>query len=274
MDLSRYIDYWDQTIAGILSNPTASSLPSMFGVNVQTDFIPEPYMGDPNNCSFVIVNLNPGSGQCHSCIKQKDVSEMLVNKVKTEGYSTAIRDFPYLMEGKAVGLTNWDNNPGRKWWKSKERWIKHILNVFIPSYDYRKPIPEGYFPFAMELFSWHTERWPSFLNKKMEKNGVYGQIINDNVIEPLYEAIKKSKFHVAFCVGKPIGTIISSFSTFTRVNPSPITPSIKNGKRSYDVYHDGNGCYIINTWAQGGNTYPSDMYEKEEERIVSKFIRN
>ena len=273
MDLSRYINYWDQTIAGFLSNPAANSLPLSFGVNIQTDYIPEPYMGDPNNCSFVIVNLNPGSGQCHSCIKQKDVSEMLVNKVKTEGYSTAIRDFPYLKEGKAVGLIDWDNSLGRKWWKSKERWIKHMLNVFCPSYDSNYSIPDGYYPFAMELFAWHTERWPVFLNKKLEKKGGYGQIISDNVIEPLHEAIKKSRFHVAFCVGRPIGTIISSFSTFIKINSNPITPSIKKGNRSYDVYHDGNGCYIINTWAQGGNTYPSDMFEKEEEGIVSKYIR-
>ena len=261
MTLSNYIKYWDKTIAGLFVKSPAANY---WGVSVQTDFIPEPFMGDPDNCSFVIVNLNPGAGTCHSCLKKQNIRGTLIHKVKTYGYSKAVKDFPYLRDGAAVKLTDWDNCPGRKWWKSKERWIKHILKAFdIPL----APIPDCCCLFAMELFAWHTDTWPSSLNDKMEKGGTYGANVYNDVIEPLYEAIKKSKCKTAFCVGKPIGEIIDSFNLFTKMNPKPLQP-IPSIKRYYDVYHDGNGCYIINTWAQGGNTYPSDKFDVEEEKMI------
>ena len=264
MNLSGYIQFWDQTIASLFTNSLPQNFPMSLGVNIQNNFMPEPFMGDPNNCSFVIVNLNPGAGVCHSCFKQQNVSGTLINKVKTKGYSNAVKDFPYLRDGKTVGLTDWNDSSGSEWWKSKEKWIKHMLNVCDPSYNPSNPIPEGYFPFAMELFAWHTKNWPKALNKKMESSGVHGSVVFSDVIGPLYEAIKKSKFKFAFCVGKPIGDITGSFAMFKKLNSIQPLPT---KERYYDVYSDGKGCYIVNTWAQGGNTYPSDAFYKEEEKI-------
>ena len=262
MNLSGYIQFWNHTIAGLFTNPLPTNFPMSLGVNIQNNFIPEPFMGDPGNCSFVIVNLNPGAGVCHSCFNQQNVSGTLINKVKTQGYSNAVKDFPYLRDGKTVGLTDWDDSPGRKWWKSKERWIKHMLNVCVPFYDPSNPI----YPFAMELFAWHTKSWPSTLNGKMEKSGIFGSTIESDVIEPLHEVIKGSKFKFAFCVGKPIGDITGSFAMFKKLNSSPIQP-LPTKERFYDVYSDDKGCYIVNTWAQGGNKYPSDAFYKKEEKI-------
>lgn len=271
MTLSQYINFWDTTIKNLFVNPSINSYPMNLGIKIQKDFMPEPFIGNPDDFSFVIVNLNPGAGVCHSCFKQQNVIGTFVNKVKAQGYSNAVKDFPYLRDGKVVGLVNWNNSPGRKWWKKKERWIKHMLNVCDTNYKPKDPIPEGYYPFAMELFAWHTEKWPSTLNNKMKKTGKYGTDIYNNVIEPLHEAIQKSKFKFAFCVGKPIGDIISSFG-FNKLNSNPIQPLPLKKKRFYDVYHDGNGCYIINTWAQGGNTYPSISFEDKEKELISKYI--
>ncbi|MBQ3884282.1 MAG: hypothetical protein II731_05360, partial [Succinivibrio sp.] len=90
MDLSSYINFWDQTIESLFANSSVKSLPLNLGIKIQEDYMPEPYMGDPNNCSFVIVNLNPGTGVCHSCFKQQDINGTLINKAKTLGYSTAV----------------------------------------------------------------------------------------------------------------------------------------------------------------------------------------
>ena len=270
MDLSSYINFWDQTIESLFANSSVKSLPLNLGIKIQEDYMPEPYMGDPNNCSFVIVNLNPGTGVCHSCFKQQDINGTLINKAKTLGYSTAVKDYPYLQEGKVVGLDNWDDSPGRKWWKSKEWWIKHMLNVCDNSYDPKRPIPDGYYPFAMELFAWHTKSWPGALNSKMMKSGIFGTEIFNDVIEPLHEAINNSKFKFAFCVGKPIGSIIGSFNVFSKINDDPVQP-IKDTQRFYDIYHDGESCYFLNTWAQGGNTYPSDKFSEKEKEFVKSF---
>ena len=270
MNLLNYVQFWDQTIASLFASTPTTTFPMSKGVKIQKDFMPEPFMGDPNNCSFVIVNLNPGAGVCHSCFKQQNVNGTLINKVKTLDYSNAVKDFPYLRDGKTVGLTDWDDSPGKKWWENKERWIKHMLNVCEPAYDSGYPIPDGYYPFAMELFAWHTKSWPSTLNGKMEKRGTFGSTIESDVIDPLHEAIKKSKFKIAICVGKPIGTIIGSFSVFTKRNPAPIQP-IKGVNRFYDIYDAGSNCHIINTWAQGGNTYPSVKFEKKEEIMIKSL---
>lgn len=189
MNLSDYLFFGDEAINNLFAYPPVNSYPMSLGVDIQKDYMPEPFMGNPDNFSFVIVNLNPGAGVCHSCFKQQNVSGTFINKVKTLGYSNAVKDFPYLRDGKTVGLTDWDDSPGRKWWKNKERWIKHILNVCDSSYNPDEPIPEDRFPFAMELYAWHTKSWPSTLNEKMEKNGVFGTDIGNNVIEPLYDAM-------------------------------------------------------------------------------------
>ena len=270
MKLADYINNWNKVIKSWMSSPSVSSYPNSYGVCIQSDYMPEPFMGDPDNYSFVIVNLNPGGGVCHSCEKQKKTVGMLINKVKRIGYSDAVKDFPYLRDEKAVGLTNWNSSPGRKWWKSKERWIKHMLHICDPSYDPKSTIPDEYFPFAMELFAWHTKKWPEDLNTKIEKSGVYGKNIYNDVIEPLHDAIRGSKYKFAFCVGKPIGTIIDSFGVFSKMNTSPIQP-LSGVKRFYDIYHDGKGCYIINTWAQGGNTFPSKRFDTAEESICKIY---
>lgn len=267
MYLLEYTKKWNEIINSYLTHHTITM---SYGVSVQSNYIPEPFMGNPENSSFVIVNLNPGAGQCHSCINQKNVKGTLINKVAMHGYSNAVKDFPYLQEEKNVGLKDWDNSGGRKWWKAKERWIKHIIKMFEPSYNTKDAIPQDLYPFAMELFAWHTAKWPKSLNNKMEEGGIWGKNIYDEVIEPLHDAIKKSKFKFAFCVGRPIGSIIGSFNNFSKINSKQIQP-IKSIQRFYDIYHDGKDCYIINTWAQGGNTYPSMKFEKEEENIYKTY---
>ena len=269
MNLLQYINSWDTDIVNWLSNSPNYRFPIVTCDKKIIVFMPEPFMGDPDNCSFVIVNLNPGAGVWHSCINQKAVTGTLINKVATLGYSKAIMDFPYLQDETTVRLTNWDDSPGKKWWKSKERWIKHIIKMYEPSYNTGDTIPHDLYPFAMEMFAWHTTKWPKSLNKQMKAGGAYGATIKDEVFAPLYEAIQKSKFKFAFCVGKPIGDIISSFGLFVKTNSLPIQP-LPTKKRFYDVYSDGKGCHIVNTWAQGGNTYPSADFEKEEEMLFRK----
>ena len=263
------------------SRSSSTSYPMSVGIGVpplQGDFIPEPFMGNPDEFSFVIVNLNPGPAAPHSCIRHKSTPGMFVNKVDVEGYSTAVSSFPYLRDcpysynGKNVNLINWNSSPGRKWWKEKERWIKHKIKLFEPSYKIEEPIPNNLLPFAMEMYAWHTCEWPKILENKMNAKNKkyskkYGTDVKDKVIDPLYDAIKKSRFHIAFCVGKPIGEIIASFCLFKKTNSTPIKP-ISTIERYYDVYEDGKGNRVINTWAKGGNKFPRRDFETAEASII------
>lgn len=270
MNLLQYVQSWDGTIKRWLNNFPNCNSPMFTWANVQKDYMPEPFIGDPGCFSFVIVNLNPGAGVCHSCIYNKNAAGTLINKVATQGYSKAVNDFPYLQEEKNVGLINWNDSPGRKWWKAREKWIKHTIKMFNSSYNVNDPIPKGLCPFAMEIFPWHTQTWPTQLNNKMKSGGMYGNNVKSDVLDPLYDAIKKSKYKFAFCVGKPIGEIICSFgSSFSKLNAKPIKPL--DHERYYDVYSDGKGCYIVNTWAQGENTFPGPSFYGEEKILFSKF---
>lgn len=267
MNLKQYIYFWDQEINNLLSSRSSStSYPMSLGIGVpplQGDFIPEPFMGNPDEFSFVIVNMNPGAGTPHSWLHCQNIPGTLVNKVKKIGYSNAVCDFPYLQDEKTVGLIDWNNSPGRFWWKEKESWIKHKIKLFEPSYKIEEPIPNNLLPFAMEMYAWHTSKWPQSLNKSMQNGKNFGKEVKDNVMDSLYDAIKRSKFHRAFCVGKPIGDIIESFGVFKIKKHHVIT---KKTTRHYDVYEDGKGNRIINTWAQGGNKFPSADFSDEEKK--------
>ena len=130
-------------------------------------------------------------------------------------------------------------------------------------------------PFAMELLGWHSDKWPSRLNKEFMNDGIRSTTFKNDVLDPLYEAIDKSTYKFAFCIGKPIGDIIASYKDY-----KPLTlpfgwhqkddgyiVNSDSTSRNYRVLADCNNHFIINTWAQGCNTYPASCYEVIEQQI-------
>lgn len=59
--LNQFINYWDKVISdwfkGIIDTEQ-----SAYGHLVNKDYMPEPYIGNPMKCSFVVVNYNAGAG--------------------------------------------------------------------------------------------------------------------------------------------------------------------------------------------------------------------
>jgi hypothetical protein len=275
MKLQDYIQYWDNEIKKWLSSPQEVA-PQNKGV--QCDYMPEPFMGNPKKHSFVIVNLNPGIGVCHSWFPLKSMQGTLINKVACSSYSEAVMDFPYLKDEESTKLSNWENNPGRLWWKSKEKWIKHILGICYPTENFNKNGIVNHLPFAMELFGWHSK---SFLNSYITENYSNNKFKNC-VIQPLIDAIRNSDFKFAFCVGKPIGDILVSYGDYRFIS-LPLGSPLKNGgfivnagntSRNYRVMSDGKDHYIINTWVQGGNTFPAPSYNIIEKQIMSHIFQH
>lgn len=272
MGIYDYIKTWDQIILDWFDGRIHNSQIGYEGL-IDINYMPEPYLGDIDNCSFVIVNLNPGPGQCHSCASKKNVKNTLIYKVFCSSYSTVIKSFPYLKDGKPLGLDNWEKSPGRKWWRSKERWIMHILESLPEIFEVSKKD----MPFAMELLGWHSDKWPSRLNKEFMNDGIRSTTFKNDVLDPLYEAIDKSTYKFAFCIGKPIGDIIASYKDY-----KPLTlpfgwhqkddgyiVNSDSTSRNYRVLADCNNHFIINTWAQGCNTYPASCYEVIEQQIIN-----
>lgn len=136
-------------------------------------------------------------------------------------------------------------------------------------------LPWDKYELRPEFFYLYREQRDGFAVVKYEIDDIKAEIVKyskyDEEIDTLLdEAINNSKFKFAFCVGKPIGTIIGSFNVFSKINDDPVQP-IKDTQRFYDIYHDGESCYFLNTWAQGGNTYPSDKFSEKEKEFVKSF---
>lgn len=281
MSIGEYIDMWDSIVKSWLCGHKQQLI---YGEKegIQFDYMPEPYIGNPYTCAFVIVNLNPGVGHCHAWEHLQGVKNTLINKVQSSSYSAVFKDFPYLKDEMSIGLINWDNCSGRKWWIGKERWIKHLLQLCNPYLNVTPCIPEDYLPFAMELIGWHSERWLSRFNKGFMSNGNYSGSFKTDVLFPLYEAIDNSKYKFAYCVGKPIGDIIESYGDYKCIQLQ-IGLTLKNGGfrvneggtiRNYRVLRNSKKHYIINTWTRGSNAFPASSYDCIEKQLLSYIFRD
>ena len=89
MGIYDYIKTWDQIILDWFDGRIHNSQIGYEGL-IDINYMPEPYLGDIDNCSFVIVNLNPGPGQCHSCASKKNVKNTLIYKVFCSSYSIVL----------------------------------------------------------------------------------------------------------------------------------------------------------------------------------------
>ena len=146
---------WDDVISAWLkcSDPfdaQKNPLQSLNDGTLSLQHLPEPYYGNMDNPSIVIINLNPGTGLHEQCHLRKNVPGILVNDVKNAGYSKMAKVFPLDGMSPNVHMPQKSIN----WWVSRLEWIKHILDVrkqMNLSIDLNKK------PFAIELVPLHSK---------------------------------------------------------------------------------------------------------------------
>ena len=165
MTIEKYIRYWDN----VVSNWFCGRIDEKQRLFLDRDelklnilHMPEPYWGDPENCSIVIANYNPGGGAdrnrhtYHNCV---NCSESFINQVRNLGYSHVAKPFPIIDKPtETFDIEHpcwWKEYGGRKWWLNKMEWL-NIFETAIP--DYKKE--EGNKPFAIEFCGWHSTNWP------------------------------------------------------------------------------------------------------------------
>lgn len=232
-DLQKdFIKYWDEVVRQWLDND--ADFNSFNGVAaeqsavikaiyenckgdpdyiINTMHMPEPYWGDPSNCSIVLLDYNPAGGSdpnCHTTIKYKDGDETgmkLIKYVKDDNcYSKfakkcpVFRDEKYLKENGMSWFCAKKEKGGKGgyegyyWWQSKREWLDHLVEVTCGKKD-------GKLPFGMELCGWHSKNWSSnitWIDSCCE-------IINKRAIQPLFAAMKNSlgnsPIKIAVCIG-------------------------------------------------------------------------
>lgn len=238
-DINRhFINYWDEVVRQWLENNADYSkfekeveeqsliieaINNKFRdqpeYRLNTIHMPEPYWGDPRDCSIVLLDYNPAGGprvnrhttiSCKSCagcdslskIDKEVIPSMTFIKYVEEkrikgkkGYSSIALTGP-VFEAKKGLEWFWDADNGYEgydWWQQKCGWLDHLVEVISGKKDEKK------LPFAMELCGWHSQKW----NNDMSwiDNGQCRTIINNRSILPLFAALRISTCKMAVCIG-------------------------------------------------------------------------
>lgn len=231
MDIEKkFIDYWDDVINIWLGKKdkiptkyttvTKNDEESKLDVEIEEEqdewfnvtdklrpfHIPEPYWGDPCNCSIVIVNYNPGGGtemNPHTSYRGKGDSypvDTMVNYVNENKYSQLAKGCPILKSETDLKERSWFcSYAGWKWWDKKKQWIQHLEEPFPQEKDDSQDAKVS-LPFCIDICAWHSHQWKNnkkviFDNLKLKKS------ITERFVAPLLYAIEKSDCHLAVCIG-------------------------------------------------------------------------
>lgn len=229
-DLERdFIDYWDKVIRQWLSldadvtgfkdeakeqstvieaiNKNCENKKGVPNSNyrLNTMHMPEPYWGDPRNCSIVLLDYNPagGSDNCHTTIGFYNGNDMkLIKYVKNNSYNKFATIGPVFRKDlNEIGMS-WfcakkekggkGGYEGYYWWQSKREWLDHLVKSACGKND-----TEGKLPFGLELCGWHSKKWSS----NMKWIDSCRDIIDQRSIKPLFESLKLSSAKIAVCIG-------------------------------------------------------------------------
>lgn len=223
--------------------------------------MPEPYWGDPENCSIVIVNYNPAGGKDMNPHTYRGEGKQypkntMIEYVNRKRYSSLAKDFPIL---KAKEILEKDERwwlrsyGGREWWRGKIAWMRHLIidspektinEEEWPAVDDKKEKYEWptdvLRPFSIELCGWHSIGWPDntkeLLCDKLPKS------IQERFVKPLLNAIENSTSQMAICIGAQFRTL----EEFVESNFIDITSRLKMEKgREIKCKKDESVTYTI-----------------------------
>lgn len=257
MPYTLFSTYWDNLIDGWMKNPSILSPLIPQGSALSTNHLPEPYYGDMDNCSIVIVNMNPGAGLCGQCWHRQNDVGTEVHEAKTKKYSGYAQPFHYLDR-----VYPYVGGEGARWWNSRKDWIKRVLDDRNVHTDLR--------PFAIELCPLHSPRFdikdPAQYVKDLKVQGA-------DIVACMEYAIRHSEAQLGLAVGKKIHDVMTDpgigFKSVHCWSPT-VGTSNKTRRREYDLIEKGD-VKILCTWAPGSNHAPSVSFSKEEAIILSSI---
>ena len=136
--LNEFFNYWDGVIASWLKGEEfdcdQQRILKKKWLNLSRNHMPEPYWGNPEECSIVIANYNPGGGadrNRHAYLKCADWEHTFINEVKKSKYSDVASGFPIIDEpdlNKEIPAW-WEDYGGSGWWRDKRDWLEdNIIN--------------------------------------------------------------------------------------------------------------------------------------------------
>lgn len=273
--MEEFIRYWDKVIQDWFCDKIDTEQ-QHYGDLVNPNYLPEPYMGNPRQCSFVIVNYNAGGGDnrdpmiCKDCVDCSKNTVSLISYVKNRSYNEVMTPFPFLLTKDELakrGLKGIENYSGSKWWQAKKDWINHIAKVAnVPTID------DGLMPFAIELCAWHSKSWS---NTEILIKEPLKAVVEKRVIDIIIKATKQSKAHFAYFIGKKHITVLEDFGFHHIGGDSKEAKDKKGGNRYFAIYqHEASNTKAIVTWTIGSNTHPGRIFFNEEEKAILEMLNH
>ena len=230
--------------------------------------LPEPYLGDPSNCSIVCLNLNPGQ---YLEAFQNPINGIFITKGNAlKSYSKFAKKFPYLNDDYKI-KNDKALNGGHKWWEKRNNYFKRVFNYSGDS-----------LPFALEICPWRSAK---FGNLKI--NSEFLSYVENNVFDIASIISLKAEINFVFSVGADFRRLfekipsrfikLQEVSDKNSIELGYIFPRKKNNvliKRRISIWKDTKyNVHYINTSAQGGNTNPSPDFDLVIRRLISENIK-
>lgn len=269
----EYLRYWDDVIrqwAGTGLVPDSERCWFDAGLPLHASLMPEPYWGDPDNCSVVLLNYNPGGpdgapspdDNCHiDNVRNGETTRM--SGAMASCYSALATSFPWLDTGKRNDFTTFPTHDAtRRWMRRRADWVARIAGN-----DRR--------PFLLDLCGWHSKNW-----RLREYTPGIMEYVKTHVMPVLRSSILGSDLGVGLCVGKQFSDVVlpqMGFADFTSELGFPVGKLSEGWQpdsetsRWYRVYRSGDGVYVVNTWSVGSNGSPDARFREYELQIINKI---
>ena len=277
-NLDQFIKYWDGVICRWLNNYNDIEEKQRLFFDLKNrknadvlklcqDHMPEPYWGNPKDCSIVIANYNPGGGadrNRHTYKGCADWKNTFINEVvkvsDDKKYSIVVKDFPIIIKKEELGETVcwWEDYGGRPWWLKKMEWLEeHIIPALKNAENIKKKKP-----FAIEFCGWHSENWSGNACAEIYEDKNLKPVIDKYFIDVLTDAVKLSESELGICVGAQF------YHMFISKGKRPVKCYKNTGSPKYDLHlFEINGARILSIWGAGYNRYPKIGSEKLKELL-------
>ena len=273
--MEEFIRYWDKVIQDWFCDKIDTEQ-QHYGDLVNPNYLPEPYMGNPRQCSFVIVNYNAGGGDNRDPMIYKDCADCskntvsLISYVKNRSYNEVMTPFPFLLTKEELGnreVRGIEKYSGYKWWQAKKDWINHVAKVAnVPTTD------DGLMPFAIELCAWHSKSWS---NTEILIKEPLRAVVEKRVIDIIIKATKQSKAHFAYFIGKKHITVLEDFGFHHIGGDSKEAKDKKGGNRYFAIYqHEASNTKAIVTWTIGSNSHPGKNFFNREKEVIIEMMKH
>lgn len=276
--MKEFIEYWDDVIRHWAQGDGSEEKSILktervwfdkTNINLIPQYMPEPYGGNPDKCSAVVLNYNPGGSDTEAPDAYCHISQVSVKgsmpEVMGKRYSGIALDFPWLnAEDQRPAFMNDERlKPTIDWLRNRTEWVDSLLGKTSGS-------EQGLKPFFIDLCGWHSKNWKGvrFKSTKRYDATPLADYLKEHILPVLMYAIPKSELGVGLCVGKEFADVILPLLGF-KATSEPIQPNSE--KRRYFQPFELDGVKILCTWSWGANKRPSDEYLSYEKELISNL---